>query len=253
MINVSELRICYDDREVLSVGDAAFYTGTITTILGKNGSGKSTFLRALSGIQSSEGRIECDGRDIKEMAAPLRARLIGYLPQNVARADMTVSMLVAHGRFPWKSFPRRLNDKDKKIMSNAIESVGITHIASKNLREISGGELKLAYLAMLLSQDTDVLLLDEPDAHLDISHQSKMYDILKDAASEGKTVILTSHDLIKTMNHSDMIYVLSSGKKYLEGTPDQIATESEKLKRALEASVVEAENDRSMYKYIYAN
>lgn len=252
MIRLENLLVSYNQGEALRIEKMEFSSGSFTTVLGKNGSGKSTFLRTLAGILSYEGRIEIAGDELSGLKFSDKAKIAGYLPQRLVPADMTVSMLVAHGRFPWKSFPRKLSKRDIIIIRDAMEQVGILPLKDKNLKEISGGELKLSYLAMLIAQDTKVLLLDEPDAHLDIEHQRLLYQILREIASSGRTVIQTSHDLVKSMNYSDYIYILKKGKKVLEGTPSEISDKKEELNEVMSTCVIETDQKESLYKYIYS-
>lgn len=251
MIRIERLSVSYDKKRVLDLNEMVFPDGTVTSVLGKNGSGKSTFLRTVAGVLPYGGRVEVEGRELCTIPFSKKARVIGYLPQSLAQPDMTVSMLVAHGRFPWKSFPRKLNEQDLSLIKDAMGKVGVLPLAEKNLKEISGGELKLSYLAMLLAQGTDALLLDEPDAHLDMEHQQLLFEILKDIAASGKTVILTSHDLVKSMNYSDRIYVFQNGGVALAGTPTEVAEKKEELSSIMGASVVESKQSESLYRYIY--
>lgn len=251
MIQIKELKTGYGNGTVVELDGILFRDGTVTCILGKNGCGKSTFLRTLAGTLRYQGSVEADGTELREIAPERRARLIGYLPQRIAQADMTVSMLVAHGRFPWKKFPRTLNGEDRDRIGSALERVGILPLAEKNLKEISGGELKLSYLAMLLAQDTGILLLDEPEAHLDQEHQELLYGILLDLAAEGKTVIVVSHDFLKSMHYGDQICVFWGGRAVLCGSPEEIAGKREVLGQALGVSVIPAKQENSRYRYIF--
>ncbi|MDY6324582.1 MAG: ABC transporter ATP-binding protein [Catonella sp.] len=251
MIHLDNLKVSYGERLILSIDKKDFTEGSVTAILGKNGCGKTTFLKAIAGNLAYRGKIEVDGKELSEIPFAKKARIIGYLPQAVVRADMTVSMLVAHGRFPWKNFPRKLDDKDLQIINDAMNTVGISSLAEKNLKEISGGELKLSYLAMLLAQDTKVLLLDEPEASLDVCHQEKLYDVLKNLAGQGRIVLHTSHDVVKSVNYSDRICVIDKGSIALDGAPDIIAKEKVRLYDAMGVAVTGAKQDDSLYKYIY--
>lgn len=251
MIGVKGVRVAYDNRAILKLGEMSFKAGSISTILGKNGSGKSTFLRTMAGLLHYNGTIEIYGDELRNIPFMEKAKIAGYIPQSPLQADMTVRLLIAHGRFPWKHFPRRLNDDDASIIDAAIERVGIGHIAHKNLKEISGGELKLSYLAMLLAQKTKVLLLDEADAHLDMEHQELLYKILREEAAAGKIVIMTTHDLVKSLNFSDMIHVLCNGENILDGTPPEIANRGDKLLSVMGVSVIESAQKDSLYRYIY--
>lgn len=251
MIRVKEMKAGYGNRTVVELEELSFLEGSVTCILGKNGCGKSTFLRALAGILRYQGSVEADGRELLDIPSEERARLIGYLPQKIVQADMTVSMLVAHGRFPWKSFPRRLNEEDWNRIRAAMDRAGIRPLAEKNLKEISGGELKLSYVAMLLAQDTKVLLLDEPEAHLDQEHQELLYTILLELAAEGRTVIVVSHDLLKSMNYGNRVCVFRGGRAVLYGPPEEVVKNGDALQEALGVTIVPAVQEGSRYRYIF--
>ncbi len=227
-----------------------FEPASITSILGRNGAGKSTELKKMIGILPNNKDIVIDEINVSSLSEKERARFIAYLPQNQKAADMTVKTLVSHGRFPFKSFPRKLNEEDRRLIDSAIETVGIGHLENRKVKEISGGEMKLAYLAMVLAQNTSVLLLDEPEANLDFEHQATFYGILRRLSDDGKTVILTSHDLLKSLNYSDRIFVMEKGKTVLSGTPDEIAARNDDLLKYTGTGVVLSENRDSLYKYI---
>ncbi|MBR1796518.1 MAG: ABC transporter ATP-binding protein [Clostridiales bacterium] len=224
MITVDNLKVSYEDKNVLELGSFTFPEGKITGVIGRNGSGKSTFLKAIAGVLPYKGSLKVGKDEITSVPSELRARRISYLPQRVVSADMTVKMLVRHGRYPWKSFPRRLNSDDKRIVDDAIARVGINGLSSKNLKSISGGELKLSYLAMILAQQTDIILLDEPEAHLDTEHRQLLYNTLSSLRDEGKTVVFTSHNLTESMPVFDKVLILDRGKDVFFGDPEEAKT-----------------------------
>ena len=141
---------------------------TISAIIGKNGSGKSTLISCLTGESKYKGSIFFFDDDISLLSSRQRARIVSLLPQNLPAVLITVEKLVEMGRNPYTDIGKRLSEKDKKQIEKAIESAGITDICHKKLTEISGGERQKAYIAMVLSQNTRVIALDEPTTYMDV-------------------------------------------------------------------------------------
>ena len=262
MICLENVRAGYGSRTVFAVSglslpadgtagnsDSGSSQGRMISILGRNGSGKSTFLRILAGILPYEGSILFDGRELRSIRPQERARRVSFLPQRTAIPDMTVSMLAAHGRFPWKKSPRKLTEEDRILIRDAMERTGILPLQKKNLRQISGGECRLAYLAMVLAQNTRTILLDEPAAFLDPDHQIRLYGILQDLAREGYLIILSSHDIPGSMTFGDTVCVLERGRVALSGSPRDICVQKELLRRALGVTVTSSLQENTLYKY----
>ena len=252
MISLTNLDVSYGEKNALNLSGISFSEGTITSVIGRNGCGKSTFLKVLSGVIPYKGEVKVDTDELSQIPGLLRARKISYLPQRLQNADMTVETLVSHGRFPWKSFPRTLTAKDIEIIHESIDKVGLTDHSSKSLKKISGGELKLAYIAMILAQQTDTILLDEPEAHLDIDHREKLYDMLSQLREEGKTIIIASHYIIETLSLSDKVIVIDSGEGVFWGDPGELTADKGLLKKSLGTSVNSSGNDDSLYDYYYS-
>ena len=127
-----------------------------------------------------------------------------------------------HGRFPYLSYPRRYRQEDHRIAAAAMEKMGVTELADRSLSTLSGGQRQKVYIAMALAQDTPVMLLDEPNSFLDISHQLQLMDQAKALAAEGKTVVLVLHDLSLALEYADSLAVLSGGTCLLQGSPEEV-------------------------------
>ena len=237
MIELHNLTVGYGGVPVLHDVSLAFPQGEITVLLGPNGCGKSTLLKAIPGLsQRLGGGITLDGRPIDDFTSAELARKAAYLPQTRRVPDMTVERLVLHGRFPYLSYPRRYRKEDHRIAREAMAQVGITQYAHTPLTKLSGGTRQKAYIAMALAQDTDTVLLDEPNAYLDIAHQLQLMTLCRALADRGKAVVLVLHDLNLAMEHADRLAVLSGGHMIALGDPETVF-ESGALERAFAVAV----------------
>lgn len=218
LINVSS---GYDGQNTIRDISLSFQPGKIYTIVGRNGCGKSTLLKTCAGLlQPGGGSILLDGQSLGSYAPVERARRISYLSQSRNTPGISVERLVEHGRYPRLASPRRLNAEDRMAIENAMEIMQITHLRHKNMHELSGGEQQRVYLAMQLSQDAPVLLLDEPTTYMDIDYQLSLLDLLRQLKVRGKTVILVLHDLQQALNVSDGIIVMENGAVVSAASPD---------------------------------
>ncbi|MDU5691988.1 MAG: ATP-binding cassette domain-containing protein [Citrobacter freundii] len=169
-----------------------------TAIIGPNGCGKSTLLRTLSRLMTpANGKVWLDGEHIQHYASKEVARRIGLLAQNATTpGDITVQELVARGRYPHQPLFTRWRQEDEIAVSNAMQATGITHLASQSVDTLSGGQRQRAWIAMVLAQETSIMLLDEPTTWLDISHQIDLLELLSELNREkGYTLAAVLHDL----------------------------------------------------------
>ena len=196
MLELKNISAGYGSKNVLSDITVSFEKGKLTSIIGVNGCGKSTLIKAILGILPlSGGKVIIDGCDLQSMSRNEIAKRIAYLAQGKNTPDMTVEQMVLHGRFPYLSYPRRYRKTDHEFARKAMETVGILHLADKPLYELSGGMRQNAYIAMALAQNTDYILLDEPTTYLDIAHQLDLMRILRGLADRKKGIITVMHDL----------------------------------------------------------
>lgn len=216
MLKFENLSVFYGKKQVLFDISASFERGKFTAIIGRNGSGKSTLLSALTSQTAYSGKILLDGRDISSIDRRERAKIISFLPQNLPVTQFTVGETVAFGREPHISF--KLTDADLKIIENSLEKCGISHLRDKKLTEISGGERQMAYLSMMLAQDADLMLLDEPTTYMDAPNARELLTALKSAQSDGKTVAAVMHDLTGAVKFADNIILIDRGNLIFAGT-----------------------------------
>ena len=223
MIEIKNLSAGYREKEVLHGICVCLERGKLTSVIGVNGSGKSTFLKTIVGISSCfDGEICLDGENVSNIKRNERAKKIAYLSQGSHVPNMTVSELVLSGRFPHLSYPRIYTERDREIAVAAMQRLGIASLSDAPLSSLSGGMRQTAYIAMALAQDTEYILLDEPTTYLDISHQLELMGILRELADCGKGIITVMHDLPLAFASSDALVLLCDGRVRASGTPDAL-------------------------------
>lgn len=226
-IDAQALQIGYGERVIVEDMDLHIRRDRITTIIGPNGSGKSTVLKAVTRlIRFQRGSVALNGRDILELKPKELARTIGVLPQiHTAPSDFRVKELVGYGRMPHQKMLAGQSDEDKRIIQWAMEVTGTWKFRDKSIYEISGGESQRVWIATVLAQKPDILFLDEPTTYLDISHQLETMQLVKKLNREtGIGVVMVLHDLSQALEVSDHIVVIKDGRKYSEGSPEEVIT-----------------------------
>lgn len=216
----------YDARTIstgLSVGIA---DGSFTVIVGPNACGKSTLLRALSRLLvPTSGQVILDGRAIGERPAKEVARRLGLLPQSAIAPDgITVADLVARGRYPHQSFLRQWSKADEAAVADAMRATRVEGLAARAVDELSGGQRQRVWIAMVLAQETPILLLDEPTTFLDIAHQIELLDLLAELNAQGRTVVAVLHDLNQACRYGSHLVAMKDGVLVAEGSPAEIVT-----------------------------
>ncbi len=223
MLELSHLSAGYGEKTVLRDVSFTLPRGTLTAIVGPNGSGKSTLLKTALGIlPPKQGAVLLDGAPISQIKRTCVAKRISYLAQSTTVPDMTVYEAVLHGRFPHLSYPRRYRESDRIAARAAMERTGVLPYADTRLSSLSGGERQNALIAMALAQDTDILLLDEPTASLDVRHAYTLLGTLKALTKEEKAVAVVMHDLPLAFSFCDKVAVLAERTLLAHGTPHEV-------------------------------
>lgn len=223
MITVSGLKAGYEGEEILHGVDVSLPHGKISVVIGPNGSGKSTLLRTIMRlVPVLSGNIFLDSTPLEQFSRQELARRIAYLPQSRNIPDITVNRMVMHGRFPYLSYPRQYSKEDHRIVRESLETVGLTDLAHAKMETLSGGQRQKAYLAMVLAQDTDVILMDEPTTWLDIRNQLEMMDFVRKLADNGKTVLMVLHDFESVLRIADHVILMESGNIRAAGTAGEV-------------------------------
>lgn len=211
-------------REVLHDVDLDVGVGTLVVVVGPNGAGKSTLLSVMSGdVPAAAGSVTLDGRPLADWAPAELARRRAVLGQSHdVSFGFTVAEVVAMGRYPWTSRDAAAGDVD--VVAWALECTDTVHLADRSFRELSGGERARVSLARVLAQDTDLVLLDEPTAALDLRHQEEVLVLARRLAAAGRTVVVVAHDLSLASAHADELVVVAGGTVVAQGAPAEVLT-----------------------------
>ena len=220
------LSLAYDDRVVVEDLTLDIPPRAFTLIVGPNACGKSTLLRALARILPPRtGEVVLDGRSIHTLPVKQVARRLGLLPQSaIVPETITVRDLVGRGRFPHQSFLRQWSEADRLAVEKALAATEVTELADRAVDELSGGQRQRAWLAMVLAQQTPLLLLDEPTTFLDITHQLDVLDLCADLRDDGYTVVVVLHDLNHACRYADHLVCLKDGEVVAAGPPAEVVT-----------------------------
>eukprot|EP00873_Tetraselmis_striata_P020786 jgi/Tetstr1/441050/TSEL_029318.t1 len=219
--------IGYDSRVISRELSVQIPDHGFTVIVGANACGKSTLLRALSRlIQPSQGHVMLDGKAISHYPAKEVACRLGLLPQtSIAPEGITVADLVARGRYPHQKFIRQWSVEDEAAVIGAMEATKITPLSHRLVDELSGGQRQRVWVAMVLAQQTPMLLLDEPTTYLDIAHQIELLELLSTLNKrDGHTVVAVLHDLNHACRYASHIIAMRDGQILAEGAPGEIIT-----------------------------
>ncbi|MCY1667677.1 ABC transporter ATP-binding protein [Rhizobium sp. SL86] len=219
--------LCYDSRTVSQDLSVAIPDGAFTVIIGANACGKSTLLRAMSRLLAPRsGLITLDGEQIGRLPAKQVAQKLGLLPQSAtAPTGITVAELVARGRYPHQTFFRQWSLADQLAVTNAMQATQVSALSDRMVDELSGGQRQRVWIAMLLAQETPLLLLDEPTTYLDITHQIELLDLLSRLNGEGRTIVAVLHDLNQACRYASHLIAMKEGRIVAEGAPRDIVTE----------------------------
>ncbi|MDT3437339.1 ABC transporter ATP-binding protein [Haloarcula sp. 1CSR25-25] len=228
-LTATNLTLQYPDSEAPVVDEVTFTVprGQVTALIGPNGSGKSTLLRGLSGrLDPVSGSVTLDGRSLDEYGDRERARRLARLAQEPSGPDgLTVEELAYHGRYPHRGFLDTVEEADIAAVNRALGTVGIDHLRNRPLADLSGGQRRLAWLAMVLTQDADIHLLDEPTTFLDLRHQLAVMDVVRTLREDDETtVVLVLHDIEQAARYADEMVVLGDGRIRARGDPEEVLT-----------------------------
>ncbi|WP_377322033.1 ABC transporter ATP-binding protein [Pimelobacter simplex] len=225
-LEAQDLTFGYAGRPIGEHVDLTIEEGSFTVIVGPNACGKSTLLRALSRLlKPSGGQVLLDGKLISSLGSKQVARRLGLLPQTaLAPEGITVADLVARGRHPYQSALRQWSREDEAAVREALDATGTTDLADRLVEELSGGQRQRVWIAMVLAQQTGLLLLDEPTTFLDIAHQIELMELLTRLNREGRTVVAVLHDLNQAARYGSRIVAMRDGAIVAEGRPADVVT-----------------------------
>lgn len=239
LIKLEEVTLAYHDLEVVRCLSLEVGRGEVVGLIGPNGSGKSTIIKAASGVlRPRRGAIRINGKYIDELSPRELARQIAVVPQAPRLPEnFTALELVLLGRTPHLGLLRFESRRDIEICLKAMELTGCRELALRRLGELSGGERQRVVLARALAQESMVLLLDEPTAHLDIHHQVEILSLVRRlCSSQGMAALIALHDLNLASRFCHRLFLLKDGVVCAEGTPGEVLT-TENLLRAYGSGV----------------
>ena len=223
MIEVNNVSKGYDGQPVLRQICETLPSSGITSIIGPNGAGKSTLLSVISRLLSADsGEVKVDALNVSDANSEKLARVLSVLRQeNHFTSRLTVYDLVSFGRYPYSK--GRLNEQDRRHIDEALAFLDLTALQTRYLDELSGGQRQRAFVAMVLCQDTQYVLLDEPLNNLDMKHSVAMMQQLRRAADQlKKSIVLVIHDINFASAYSDYILAMKGGEVVFRGTPAEV-------------------------------
>jgi len=225
LLQTRNLVVGYGPRAIAGPLDLEIHAGQLICLLGPNGSGKSTLLRTLAGLQNPlEGITEIGGTPANKLPPARLAKKISLvLTDPVRNSNLTVYSLVALGRYPWSGWLGILNETDKAIVARAIDAAGISSFSDRKLSTLSDGESQKVMLARALAQDTPLMMLDEPTAHLDLPSRIQLMQLLHQLTRlTNKGILITTHELDLALQVADEAWLLQSGKQFHRGAPEDL-------------------------------
>lgn len=239
-LEASQLTCAYDAEPVLTEVCLSMVAGEVLAIIGPNGAGKTTLLRALARLlRPQKGAVLLSGQDLWRLSPRAAARRLALAPQtNGAAWPLTVEQMVSLGRAPHQGWFMPLSVADRAVVQRALEQTGLGGLSHRPVTKLSGGEQTRAILARALAQEPEVLLLDEPTAHLDLKYQVGILELARELAHQrGLAVVVTLHDLNQASQYADRIALLARGRLLATGRPSEVLT-PELLEHAYEVPVI---------------
>ncbi|MBE6499172.1 MAG: ABC transporter ATP-binding protein [Methanobrevibacter thaueri] len=249
LFEVKNISFKYDDEEIFSNINFSIQKGDVLCILGPNGTGKTTLIKCINALyEINSGEILINGENIKKLSYKEISKHIGYIPQShIPSFPFKVFDVVLMGRAPYLNLTNSPKEEDKKIALNALKTLGIEDLKDKEYTNLSGGERQLVFLARVLCQKPDVLILDEPTSHLDFGNQIKLLEIIDNLAKSGLAIIMSSHFPDHAFLSSTKVAIMKN-KKFIDyGTPEEVITENN-LKEAysIDVKIIKLDDKRKI-------
>lgn len=251
LLEVRDLVCGYDGEEVIKGLSFSVQSGEFLGILGPNGAGKTTLLRAITGVlKHSSGKIYYQEKELLKIPVRKVAREIAVLPQILEISfSFSVEEFIRMGRFPHRGRLEGFRKEDEIAVEKAMEMTGILNLKSKSVNQLSGGERQRVLLAQALAQEPQLILLDEPTAHLDIKHQVEILDLLCELNKKGLTIVATLHDLNLAAEYCKRLIMLNEGVIAADGTNEKII-DYKLIEEVYKTVVVVKENPTSGKPYV---
>lgn len=243
---VKNLNLSYGKTRVLQDVSLTVPRGEFVVIIGPNGTGKTSFLKALAGLVTVSGEIEILDRPLADYSRRQLAESVAVVPQQVpVEFPFTVAETVLMGRSPHLGILEVEGDRDRKIAQQAMEFTEVAHLAARRIDELSGGERQRVIIARAICQEPQLILLDEPTASLDPAHQVKIMDLMERLRHEqGVTVVMVSHDLNLAAMYGERLLLLENGSIVASGSPQEVLT-VEQLEKSYGCRMAVEKGERS--------
>lgn len=256
-LNISKLEIGYPQKKGQAIRvagpiDLSMDSGELICLLGPNGVGKTTLLRTMAGIQHSlEGEIDILGQHLFNISKKRLSKLLSIvLTERIGYGNLTAYELISLGRTPYTGWFGELDNKDKDKISWAIESTGIQHLVHKSIHELSDGERQKVMIARALAQDTPVILLDEPTAHLDLPNRIDIIRLLRKLARDtGKAIIMSTHELDLALQAADKIWLMTMENLTYSGSPEDLVL-NDVFEKAFIKEGIEFDKSHGVFKVV---
>lgn len=229
ILEVANLRAGYGNGAVIDDICFSVKQGEFVTVLGPNGSGKSTLIKAIQGfLVDTSGKILVEGHDLFRMSRRQIARMISFVPQEYELAfEYSVREIVTMGRYVHQKRLASLSAQDNRMIKDVLDLFEVSHLRDKKVAQLSGGERQRVFIARALAQDTPLLFLDEPSAHLDLNYGLEIFQVVERLQQElGKTILCTEHNINLVIPYSQRIIFLKAGRIQAQGPPDILITRS---------------------------
>ncbi|UXX78091.1 ABC transporter ATP-binding protein [Reichenbachiella carrageenanivorans] len=229
-LHINDLSVGYATKTIAKDINLTLGGGKLVCLLGQNGVGKSTLLRTLSNLQAPlSGNIHLGEKDIESLDRRELATKLGIITtEKIGMSNMTVRELVALGRYPYTNWIGQESEEDTQKIEEAISRCRINYIEQSKLAAISDGQFQKAMVARVLAQDTDIILMDEPTAHLDVVNRVEMFQLLQAIKNEtGKSILISTHELDLSMQFADELWLMNFNAPILTGTPEDLGLSGE--------------------------
>jgi iron complex transport system ATP-binding protein len=248
MLVVDTIHFSFDGTKILDGISACFEPRKIHGIIGPNGSGKSTLLKNICRIWEPEsGSIALDGRDCSGIPRKELSTLVTLVPQNtIISFPLSVFDVVAMGRNPHLGRFEGVRQRDREIIDRALRQTNIHALKDRNINELSGGEGQLAMIARAIATEAALILLDEPTSELDVRHTLEIVKLLRELKEQGKTILVTVHDLNLARKLCDTISILCRGKLFFSGAPEEAFSE-ENIRQVFQVKVREYKHNGTTF------